>query len=146
MLSNGTENGNKNNKFRKKSSWKLPNNDPIIEAFLLQLEKVVLSVKAEGRNCPNLFPYEVTSLPTLKCNRNIVIKEAGKGSVVVVWDREDYLREVNRQLGNIRVYEEIDSDPSVDLNDYIKNSLNDLWVEDPGLQEVIHFLQVKDPK
>ena len=141
-----TENGNKTNKFSKKSSWKPLNNDTISEAILSQLEKEVLSLSTEGRTFPYLFPNELTSLRTLKSDRNVVINEADKGSAVVVWDREDYIREVKRQLGDIRVYEEIDSDLSVDLNDYINDSLNDLRVEDPELEEVIDFLKVKVPK
>ena len=31
-------------------------------------------------------------------DHNIIIKLAGKGSCVVVWDREDYLAEADRQL------------------------------------------------
>ena len=41
------------------------------------------------------------------------IKDADKGSVVVVWDREDYLREAHKQLEDREVYEEISNDPNV---------------------------------
>ena len=37
----------------------------------------------------------------------IIIKEADKGSAVVVWDREDYLREANSQLSDKDVYREV---------------------------------------
>ena len=33
-------------------------------------------------------------------DKNIVIKGAGKGSAVVVWDREDYIKEAEKQLGD----------------------------------------------
>ena len=35
---------------------------------------------------------------------SVVIKKANKGSCVVVWDREDYIAEAERQLGDATVY------------------------------------------
>lgn len=40
-------------------------------------------------------------------NKNIVIKIADKGSVVVVWEKEDYINEVEKQVRNSDVYEEV---------------------------------------
>ena len=39
-----------------------------------------------------------------------MIKSANKGSVVVVWDREDYIKEAEKQLGDEYVYEEVSND------------------------------------
>ena len=36
--------------------------------------------------------------------KSVVIKKADKGSCVVVWDREDYTAEAERQLGDVTVY------------------------------------------
>ena len=36
-----------------------------------------------------------------------MIKRADKGSVAVVWDREDYIKEAEKQLGDEEVYEEV---------------------------------------
>ena len=47
----------------------------------------------------------------MKNDKNIVIKGADKGSGVVVWDREDYIKEVEKQLGDSDVYEEVPGDP-----------------------------------
>ena len=38
---------------------------------------------------------------------SVVIKPADKGSAVVVWDRNDYLKEAERQLSDEKTYEEI---------------------------------------
>ena len=35
----------------------------------------------------------------------IIIKKDDKGSGVVVWDREDYLKEAEKQLGDKEIYE-----------------------------------------
>ena len=39
-----------------------------------------------------------------------MIKSADKGSVIVVWDREDYWKEAEKQLGDKQVYEEASDD------------------------------------
>ena len=49
-----------------------------------------------------------------------MIKGTDKGSEVVVWDREDYLKEAYRQLDDKEVYEQVQSDPSVLANALMK--------------------------
>ena len=44
---------------------------------------------------------------SLQNDRSVVVKPAGKGSAVVVWDRTDYLKEAERQLSDAKTYEEI---------------------------------------
>ena len=51
---------------------------------------------------------------------SIISKFVDKGSVVVVWDREDYLKETYRQLDDKEVYEQVPDDPSVLANTLIK--------------------------
>ena len=41
---------------------------------------------------------------SLADDRSIVIKRANKGSHVVVWDRDDYLKETKKQLGDENEY------------------------------------------
>ena len=42
----------------------------------------------------------------LQNDETIVMKSADKGSVVVVWDREDYIKEAEKKLGDKEVNEE----------------------------------------
>ena len=53
----------------------------------------------------------------------IIIKESDKGSGVVVWDREDYLKEAEKQLGDKETYEELSSDPVRPLINIVKGCL-----------------------
>ena len=39
-----------------------------------------------------------------------MIKGANKGSAVVVWDREEYIKEAENQLGDTNIYEEVPND------------------------------------
>ena len=59
----------------------------------------------------NLTTEEPLVLNSLRDDTFIVIKEADKGSGVVVWDRDDYLKEAKKQLGHQETYEELSSDP-----------------------------------
>eukprot|EP00795_Rhopilema_esculentum_P013862 gene13862-biopygen3792 len=95
-------------------------NVPNLSYRFLSEGEEVLSVQAEGKYHSNLSSSELTALNNLKCDRNIVIKEADKGSVVVVWDRGDYLEEANRQLGDRQVYEEIEVDPTIELGEIVR--------------------------
>lgn len=49
---------------------------------------------------PNLLPEEQDELQQLMKNTHIVIKPADKGSVVVILDRDQYIKEVDRQLSD----------------------------------------------
>ena len=49
----------------------------------------------------------------MKNDKNIVIKGADKGSAVVVWDKEDYIKEAEKQFGDSDAYEEVPDDPEL---------------------------------
>ena len=54
--------------------------------------------------------------PCLKNDKSIVTEGADKGSAVVVWDTEDYIKVVGKQLGDNDVYEEVTDDPEPLIN------------------------------
>ena len=49
----------------------------------------------------NITSKERQALYDLKNDKSIVIKSADKGSAVVVWDRANYIKEAEKQLGEI---------------------------------------------
>ena len=55
-------------------------------------------------------------------NRDITIKRADKGSCVVVWDREDYIAEADRQFKEKETYDESSSFKDVDLVKLVERS------------------------
>ena len=59
----------------------------------------------------NLTSKERQALYDLKNDKNIVNKGADKRAVVVVWDKEDCIKEAEKQLGDNDVYEEVPDDP-----------------------------------
>ena len=50
----------------------------------------------------------------------IIIKKADKSSSVVIMNRSDYIKEVERQLKNDKYYEHLSEDPSENLAKDIK--------------------------
>ena len=54
----------------------------------------------EKISCSNLTKEERNALYLLRDNPSIIIKEAEKGSALVVWNSEYYLKEANSQLSD----------------------------------------------
>ena len=100
-----------NKKFRPKSTFNPKNKDVIIETYLSSLEEKLLDIDIPKDKFNNLSKEERDALYSLKNDNTIVIKGADKGSGVVVWDREDYLKEAHKQLSDEEVYEEVTNDP-----------------------------------
>ena len=107
-------------RFRSKSSFNPRSKDVIIETYLSCLEERLLDIEIPSKRFNNLTKKEREALYSLKDDCSIIIKGADKGSVVVVWDREDYLKEAYRQLDDKEVYEQVLDDPSVLANTLIK--------------------------
>jgi len=60
--------------------------------YLSRLEEEILGLDTR-LNYSNITREERKALKTLRNDTSIIIKPADKGSAVVVWGREDYLRE-----------------------------------------------------
>ena len=106
-------------RFRPKSSFNPRNKDVIIENYLRCLEERLLDIEIPSKRFNNLTKEERKALYNLKDDPGIMIKGADKSFVVVVWYREDCLKEAYRQLDDKEVYEQVPDDPSV-----LANTLN----------------------
>ena len=114
-------------KFRNKSGWESPRDarSPHVEVFLNLVQADIEKIDANGKNYPNISKPEREALENLAKDRSIIIKSADKGSYVVLWDRDDYLCEANRQLCDTKVYQQVDIDSDV-IADLVKYS-NDFF-------------------
>ena len=81
----------------------------------------------------------------LKNDKNIVIKSADKGSAVVVWHRDDYIKEAEKQLGDKEIYEEVCNDPEP-LISTIHNAFEKIRLRGDLSADTIKYFMVKDPK
>ena len=107
-------------KFKPKCSFNPRNRDTIIETYMSCLEERLLDIEIPSKRYNNLTKEERDALYSLRDDSTIIIKGADKGSVVVAWDREDYLKEAYKQLEDREVYEEVSNDPNIVVNTIIK--------------------------
>ena len=70
-------------------------------------EEDILSILLGKAINYNLSKEDYLTMRSQQNDRGLVIKPAGKGSAVVVWERTDYLNEAERQLNDENTYEEI---------------------------------------
>ena len=100
-----TENFSEAPAFRVKSKWNPPKGHPAIEIFLRKLETEIFSVLPGTPLDYNLSKEEWLAMRGLAEDRNMI--KVDKGSCVVVWDRQDYIAEADRQLKDNETYESI---------------------------------------
>ena len=97
--------------FKPKSTFNPRDKDTVIEVYMNSLEEKLMKIEIPKDKYNNLTSKERQALHDLKNDKNIVIKGADKGSEVVVWDREDYIKEAEKHEGDSDVYEEVLDDP-----------------------------------
>ena len=71
---------------------------PVLEQFLTQTQKDISPILQGKVTNSNLSKEEYLTMHSLQSDRSVVIKPAEKGSTVVAWDRNDYLKETERLL------------------------------------------------
>ena len=82
---------------------------------------------------------ERRALYNLKNDKNIAIKSADKRSAVVVWDRDDYIKEAEKQLGDKEIYDEVCNDPEP-LISTIHNAIEKIGKEATCMQIQLNIL------
>ena len=99
--------------FTPKSTWHPPKGHACLEVFLSQVEKEIFEIPFSDLKYSNMSREEWQAVRSLADDRSIVIKKADKGSCVVVWDRNDYLLEVERQLSDSKVYRDVSNTANI---------------------------------
>lgn len=114
--------------FRTKSAW-CPerNREMAIEAYVEALERRILSHDLNVKCHRNLTQDEQKALENLRGYDDIVIKQADKGSAVVVMDKEAYIHEAMGQLNDSEVYTLLDEDPTRDMVKIINEKIRESW-------------------
>ena len=86
------------------------NKDADIEPYLSSLKEKLMKAEAPKEKFNNLINSERKALYDLKNDENIEIKIADKSAAPIVWDREGYIIEAEKQLGDEEIYEEVFND------------------------------------
>ena len=103
-----------------KSSWKLPTGHPNLEVFLSECE-FFFKVVDSKLGYSNFSKREWQTMRALADDRSMVIKKTDKGSTAVVWDRNDYILEVERQLNDANAYKDVSFNEKI-LQDLVGTS------------------------
>ena len=133
------------NPFKKKSTFNPKGKDAAIELYLSRLEEEIMAIDTK-LSYSNLTKEERLALNSLRDDTSIIIKEADKGSGVVVWDRKDYLKEAEKQLGDKETYEELSSDPVSPLISIVKGCLSRVKKRGDIPNETLEYFFINKPK
>ena len=104
-----------------------------------------MDIDVSSKRFNNLAKEERNALYNLRDDPTIIIKGADKGSAVVVWDREDYVKETSKQLEDKDAYEEVQNDPSILINTIIR-ALEKIRIRGDFSNYTLKYFLVKDPK
>lgn len=106
-----TDDNGEKPKFCLPSQWE-PDRDKLPEQVFEMIKKdghIWRTTNPELHvDAPNLSTEEINALKSLRKNQTIVIKPADKGSAVVIMDKNQYIREANRQLLDTHYYKPLD--------------------------------------
>ena len=75
--------------FKPKSKFNPPKSDAAIELYLTRLKEKLLNLGSIKHKYNNLTREEREALHGLRNDSFIIIEEVDRGSVVVIWDKED---------------------------------------------------------
>ena len=132
-------------KFRPKSTFNPRKKDTVIETYLSSLEERLLEIDISSKRFNNLTKEESNALYNLRDAPTIIITGADKGSAVVIWDRDNYLKEASMQLEDKDVYKEVQNDPSTLIN-IIIYALEKIRIRGDLFNDTLNYFLVKDPK
>ena len=132
-------------RFKPKSTFNPRNKDAVIETYLSFLEERLLDIEIPAKRFSNLTKDKRDAMYSLKDDKSIIIKVADKGAVVIVWDREDYLKEASKQLEDKEVYLQVSNDSSALVSTIFK-SLQKIRKRGDMSQDTLNYFLVKDPR
>ena len=130
------------NKFKLKSTFNPRNKDAAIEMYISSSEGKLMNFEIPQNKYSNLTREEQSALYN---DKSIVIESAHKDSAVVVWDRDDYIKEAETQLGDKDIYEEVCKDPRP-LTSTIHKAFEKIRKRGNLNADLIKYFMVKDPK
>ena len=133
------------NPFMKNSKFNPKRKDAVIEIYLSRIEEEIFSLDKKF-SYSNLTKEERHAIHSLRDDTLIIIKEADKGSGIVVWDRADYLADARTQLKDKDVYQELKGNTASPLEKIIKSVLRKERNRKDISDETLDYFLVNNPK
>jgi hypothetical protein len=103
--------------FKLKSDFThpLPDNENLLEFISIVYQEIHSHSKTPTNIHKNYSREQISALNDLQKNDNLIVKPADKGGAIVIWPRDDYLREASKQLANTAHYNHISMNPIPEL-------------------------------
>lgn len=104
-----------------------PQRDKCLDLYIKAVQHDVLEAyKKQTPFRPNLSIKEKEALQNLADRHDIVIKPADKGGAIVIMNRDDYIKEADRQLSDTSFYKVLQSDPTDEFKQIVKENVEAL--------------------
>ena len=113
-------------KFKPKSEWRPYPPNRTLDIFQRSIKQEILKCKFKHKRHDNITKEERIGIRTLRENPHITIQKADKGSVVVVMNTTDYLKEGYRQLQDEQFYQKIPEDITNKISNNITENLSEM--------------------
>ena len=91
------------------------------------------------------WTLKLNKIYIIKGHKSIINKGADKGAAVIVWDRDDYIKEASKKLEDKEVYLEVPNDSKALLSAIFK-SLEKIRKRGDLSQNTLTYFLVNDPK
>ncbi len=134
--------------FRPKSTWTPPRASQDIETYLQRIRTSLINLP-DNNLLPNLTKNEYKALKELAADNSLVIKNADKGSGIVVEDVQKYIQDGLDHLSDTDIYEEVPSDPTKQLTTAINTFIQKLYnqgIIDNTTKEYLSFNEQNPPR
>ena len=95
----------------------------VLEAMKIEISQIPITDNLP----PNLSRSEHKALRELKCDKDLIINKADKGSTIVVQNRTDYIKAALEHLNDPVTYTVLDGDPTSAIYSGIDSSLQDIY-------------------
>ena len=104
--------------FDKKQSTFVPSNgrDTYLDFYIEAVTQEILQASPKRKLYSNISKEEMESLHSLSQDDSIVIKKADKSNMIVIMNKTDYIKAVERQLSDEKYYTRLDENPSKTVN------------------------------
>ena len=132
-------------RFKPKSAFNPRNKDAVIETYISCLQERLLDIEIPSKRFNNLTKNERNAMYCLKDDKSIINKGADKSAAVIVWNREDYIKEASKQSEDKEVYIEVPNHLSALVSTIFK-SLEKIRKLGDLAQDTLNYFLVKDPK
>lgn len=129
-------------RFKHKLTFDTRTKDTIIQTYLSCVEDNLLDIEIPSRRFNSPSKNEGNSMYNLTNHKTIIINSTDKVAMVILWDRDDFLKEASKKLGDKEVYLEILNNPSALFSTSLKKKKRKRgdYTKMPFLQDFTYYL------